>query len=55
MTSTNAKTFAVYEKIRSTEEVKPKEVFDNFHDAENFAEDLMDIYGEDRAYKVIEE
>lgn len=49
------KTFVVYEKNRNTEEVKQSRIFDNFHDAEIFAEDMMDIYGEDRAYKVIEE
>lgn len=54
-TNTNTNTFTVYEKDRCNEKVVHKEVFDNFHDAENWAEDMMDIYGEDKAYKVVKE
>lgn len=55
MTSTKTTVFAVYEKDRITEQVKLKEVFDNFHDAHEWAEDMMDIHGEDKGYKVVKE
>lgn len=48
-------TFAVYEKDRITEQVKLKEVFDNFHNAHKWAEDMMGIHGEDKGYKVVKE
>jgi len=47
--------FNVYEKILATEKVTLVQVFPTFEQANEWAEDMMAIWEEDRAYKIVEE
>lgn len=47
--------FAVYEKNLANEKIVLKAIFNSLQDAQEWAEDMMDIYEDERTYKIVEE